>query len=314
MHTVLVNFQRWKESSETKSRRISYIFDTRNFHVRMACACTAILTLSIVGCRLTSIQIADGKSLAIALVVSLAAFMPLPLYWHERQRMDMREGALVIPWALILAVILPFSVDATARLGMPLQDANLVRIDRAFGFNVLEITAWASHHWLGSVINRTYPLLLLLLPVAAFGPALAGKWAEARDFVAANIAAFVIGLAAFALIPAIGPWYGYHVAGGLEQIRCQTDLLLLRVPGPYIFHPAGIVCFPSFHVIWAILCARALWGFRFLRFPVILLSGMIILSTLTTGWHYFADVLAGAIVAALSISLSARHNRAYAIQ
>jgi membrane-associated phospholipid phosphatase len=53
--------------------------------------------------------------------------------------------------------------------------------------------------------------------------------------------------------------------------------------------------------MWAILCARALWGFKPLRIPLAALSGMIILSTMTTGWHYFSDVLAGVLLAAVSI-------------
>jgi membrane-associated phospholipid phosphatase len=71
-------------------------------------------------------------------------------------------------------------------------------------------------------------------------------------------------------------------------------------------HPAiyGVVCFPSFHVIWAILCAAALWTYKPLRVPVALVYGLIILSTMTTGWHYFIDVVAGAVVALLSLKAS----------
>jgi membrane-associated phospholipid phosphatase len=135
-----------------------------------------------------------------------------------------------------------------------------------------------------------------------FLPALTGKWRDARAFVIGNLAAFAIGIPMFALLPAIGPWYGYNFAGTWAQMYCQTDLLLLRSSGPHSAQLAGVVCFPSFHVIWAILCARALWGFRYLRIPISILSGMIILSTMTTGWHYFSDVVAGAVVATLSIA------------
>jgi membrane-associated phospholipid phosphatase len=64
---------------------------------------------------------------------------------------------------------------------------------------------------------------------------------------------------------------------------------------------------PSFHVIWAILCAAALWGYRPLRVPVALLSIMIVFSTLTTGWHYFTDVLAGVVVAAIAMVIARRY-------
>lgn len=61
------------------------------------------------------------------------------------------------------------------------------------------------------------------------------------------------------------------------------------------------MCFPSFHVIWAVLSARALWGFRYLPVPVTMLAALISISTMTTGWHYFADVLGGLMIAWISI-------------
>ena len=103
-------------------------------------------------------------------------------------------------------------------------------------------------HWLGTLLNRSYPWLLPLLAAAAFAPALMGKMKHAREFLLANFAAFAIGLPLFALLPAVGPWYCYHLAANPAQAACWAQLLALRVPGPYIFQEqaAGVVCFPSF--------------------------------------------------------------------
>lgn len=68
---------------------------------------------------------------------------------------------------------------------------------------------------------------------------------------------------------------------------------------------AAIVCFPSFHVIWAILSAIALGGtWRFLRIPSALFATLVIASTMSTGWHYATDVLGGLIIAAVSLLLA----------
>jgi len=292
-----IKIERWLR---IKMHRLRYV---SKFHRWMACACAGILVISVIACRLALVQLSLGDSM-IALFVVLAGVLPLPLYWHEKQRIDMREGAMAIVWALVLAIILPISVYAAARAGMPLQDANFSRLDAAFGVSVPSMMAWASHHLLGVVLNWSYILLIPLLPIAVFVPALTGKWKDARVFLVANIAAFSIGLVGFALLPAVGPWYGYHFAGTAQQMRCQSDLLLLRIPGPNSIQAAGVVCFPSFHVIWAILCARALWGFKLVRIPLTVLATMIIFSTMTTGWHYFCDVLAGVIVAFLSIAIA----------
>jgi membrane-associated phospholipid phosphatase len=94
------------------------------------------------------------------------------------------------------------------------------------------------------------------------------------------------------------------VAPTPHQFDCQTAILLFRAPEHRVTHIDAIICFPSFHVIWSISCAAALWGFRFARIPVALLSGMIVVSTVTTGWHYICDVAAGLVVAILSLAIA----------
>ncbi len=295
------NIARYAEAAE---RRIRSGIDL-GFHLRMVYAVLTLVIVSFIGCRLTSIH-TDISGRVIAILVILAMIPPLPIYWHEKGRASWRESALVIPWELLLAAILSFPVLIAARLRLPLRDDLFGHIDQSLGVSVPGIMAWADHHWLGMLLDRSYPWLLPFLAVAAFAPALLGKVNHAREFLLANLAAFAIGLPLFALLPAVGPWYYYHLAPNPAQASCWEQLLSLRLPGPYIFHEqaAGVVCFPSFHVIWAILCAAALWGFRPIRIPIALLSGMIILSTLTTGWHYFSDVLGGIAVAALSMAIA----------
>jgi membrane-associated phospholipid phosphatase len=146
-----------------------------------------------------------------------------------------------------------------------------------------------------------------LLPLAVLLPVLAGRLKYAKEFLVANLISFAIGLPLFALLPAVGPWRYYHFLPTQSQTAsCELPLLAMRLTGTYVLgsQEVGVVCFPSFHVAWAILFLAALWGFRWLRIPVVLVSGMVILSTMTTGWHYFVDVLGGIILAIISIVLA----------
>jgi hypothetical protein len=275
------------------------------FHRRMVYFLLSILSISIVGGKLTQIH-TDVSGRVIAIVTMFAMISPLPLYWNEKGRTKFREASLVLPWEMVFAATLSFPTLIAARLRFPLQDSLFGRIDESLGIHVPGIVEWANQHWLGTLINSSYSRLLPLLAVAAFVPALMGHMKRAREFLLANLVAFAVGLPLFACLPAVGPWYYYHLVPNASQADCWAQLLALRLPGPYIFQEqaAGIICFPSFHVIWAILCAAALWDYRFLRVPIALLSAMIIASTLTTGWHYFSDVLGGIAVAALSLSVA----------
>ena len=293
--SLLIEIAQHRVQSSTHSR----------FHLRMACAGLILMVICFAGCRLTSIHIEVGKYVGTVFVL-LAMLAPLPVYWHEKGRITLRESTLVIPWEMLVAVLVPATVLIAGRSRMPLQDSLFAHMDQALGVNVPSVMGWASSHWLGRIIDRSYGLLLPLLVIAALVPGLTGKMKYAREFLLANLVAFAIGISAFALLPAVGPWYYYHTLPNSLQAVCQSGLLSLRLPGPFVplSQGAGFICFPSFHVIWAILCAAALWGFRSLRIPIALLSGTIVVSTMTTGWHYFSDVLAGVVVAVLAIAIA----------
>lgn len=248
---------------------------------------------------------------SFAFCLALAAWLPLPLYWLEKHRPRFASAAFAIPWGLALALIIPQAVDVLARSNLPLRDPLLVSIDSRLHVSVPAIVRWANIYWLGRCINATYPLLLWMLPIGLFAPALAGKATHAREYVLANACAFGLGLPIFALMPAIGPWYGYHFAGFASQEALQVEILALRDTVPHAMEIAGVVCFPSFHVIWAVLFCRALWAFRRFRLPVALVSTLVILSTITTGWHYFVDVLAGLLIGGGSIWLAGLLGASY---
>ena len=276
------------------------------FHLQMAYASVFLLTLVFTGCRLMSIRLNEPTDALIAVAIVIVATMPLPLYWHEKGKLHLRDAAFAISWAFLFTACIPFTVAIAARAGapMPLQDLRFAQLDQSMGISVPYIMAFADRLGVSNAINHTYVWLEPFLAISFLLPALTGKVLPARRFVTSNLIAFAIGLPLFLLLPAVGPWSGYHFPPGIDRYACEAGLLQLRQPGPYIFHPAGVVCFPSFHVIWAILAAHTLWCFRWLRMPALLLAGLIILSTMTLGWHYFVDVLAGMVVAATAVMLS----------
>jgi membrane-associated phospholipid phosphatase len=58
----------------------------------------------------------------------------------------------------------------------------------------------------------------------------------------------------------------------------------------------GVITFPSFHTIMALLVVQAWWWNRFLRLPVLGWNLAVIFSTLPMGGHYFVDLIAGALL------------------
>src|ERR1700758_412294 len=129
------------------------------------------------------------------------------------------------------------------------------------------LVLWANAHWIGRAVSHCYVLLLPMMAAAVFVPAFTGRLKDGQRLLIANLIAFAIATPLFAVVPALGPWAYYHFPATADQTYCQLQLIELRAHGTYLFQSqgAGIVSFPSFHVIWAILCGSALWGFRKLR-------------------------------------------------
>jgi hypothetical protein len=288
---------------KAKPSRIPLILD---FHFQLACISAILLLVDVIGCRMTHVAIPYLFAIVRALILVLAGLQALPIYWHSKGRKDLRDASLTLLWFALFIILLPYPIDVVTKLGsqFPLQDPALARFDTWLGINVPAIAQWAGGNAFGHWITRRYGTLVPFMYLSLFLPALTGKAERAREFVTANFLMVLIGIPFLAFLPAVGPWYGFYVVATPGEIQAQADLFALRQSGPfgpYTHHFAAVVCFPSGHVMGAIFAAYSLWIYRHFRIPIALLSASIIFSTMTTEWHYFADVLGGAVEAFLLI-------------
>jgi len=273
-------------------------------HLFMSFACISILVLSELGFWLTKLTVSGvGWSLAAAFVVA-AVVLPVAAFLHEKGRSEWRDNVLVIPWCIFLGVLTPLPVLVAARLRMPFCDALFEGLERAFGLSTVSVMRWTGHPSLNWFFHLAYNQTLLFLILAIFLPPAMNK-RESKVFVLANAIALFIGVFCFAIFPVIGPWRTENFAPSPLQVHAQQTLLALRSPGKTVFSlstdQVGIVGFPSFHAVWAVLCAAAFWGFKRLRPLLVLVSVAIAISTITTGWHYILDTAGGIATAFLSL-------------
>ena len=178
-----------------------------------------------------------------------------------------------------------------ARLSPPLVDDWLVRCDRLLGFSTLR--PWQAT---GAGIFLTIAYYSLLVQTAATIAILGlrNQREPLERFLQQMMVAGLIVLACFLVAPAIGPC---AVAPSADQVHYLEHFQELRAgarTGLDLADAEGLITFPSFHVVWALLlvaaCPRPLKAFS------ILLNSAVIVATLTTGWHYLSDVLAGIVV------------------
>ncbi|HEY6448229.1 MAG TPA: phosphatase PAP2 family protein, partial [Acidobacteriaceae bacterium] len=188
----------------------------------------------------------------------------------------------------------------------PLIDAQLTAMDARMHFATITVVHLAAH-WraVKAVFVIAYALEpLLLLTALVFLPFM-GHAEASRRYVLGIVVAAVITAGAFALWPAAGPWMTEGYRPTHSQTLATGYLQLLKTPKPVALdmQDAGIVAFPSFHTLLALLSAIALSSMRRLRVAAWVIAALIIISTLTTGWHYLTDVLGGIVLTAISVAV-----------
>ncbi len=212
---------------------------------------------------------------------------------------------------LIVALLTPLTYVA-ASVDLPLQDGHLAMLDRAFGLDWPGYCAFFNARpWLFHYLSLGYRLIawpILGLPVIL---GMSGQYERLQQFTLAFTLALIVTTVASTLVPAEGAFFGNHVAvdafshitpgGYLDQIRdfpAVRDGALRALDLP---HLVGIITFPSFHAVSAVLFIWGLWGVWWMRPFALITNGLMLAATPIGGGHYFVDVFAGIAVAVLTI-------------
>lgn len=205
---------------------------------------------------------------------------------------------------------------ALAAFGRPCVDPQLAACDAALGVHLPSIVAWTgAHPSIQQVLQLAYNSLLWQTPLVIVLLGFAGRREDLQGFVRQFILSTLACALVFAIAPADGPFAAYGYEPSATQARYLEHLHQLRdgTRTTVTWRGAeGLITFPSFHTCWAILLTWSVRRWWWALAPFAIVNALVIASTLTTGWHYFADVLGGTVVAAGSILLSnvwVRHAR-----
>lgn len=270
---------------------------------------TAVILLSVIDlvlCHRLGLQFYGWSRLALAAGVTAG----VALFYHISGRSTALARAA--HWTLLWLVFVNAGtvlVYLAAACGGSTHDATFAAIDAALGF---DWTRWydflVSHRDLRFVLWLAYMSLFPQILISIFWFSWRGLDYYNYELLLDNIASLTITAAIFLMLPAIGhqdPGRGPDLA----------VLLALRSGGPWSFDLSalqGLVSFPSYHTVLAVLLTYA-HRRSSLLWPVALVNAVMLFSIPIIGQHYLADILAGALVAALAIAATAVAQRPPAV-
>ena len=199
-----------------------------------------------------------------------------------------------------------------ATFNRPLIDPVLVDIDAGLRCHLPAIVSWAqAHPTVQRLLQMAYDTLLPQTAlIATLG--LVGDRRPLEVFVQRFMISALLTAALFYAYPAAGPFeaFGYELSEVQSRYMAHFEGLRAGQMETISLQQAeGLITFPSFHATWAILLALSCRHRPWLFALSALLNGMVLIATLTTGWHYLADVYAGVIVAAIAIGACHWLNR-----
>jgi membrane-associated phospholipid phosphatase len=255
---------------------------------------------------------------SVATRVAVACAMLAAPWSYARKRPRLARGLEATGLVSVVTLLLGSASYLGVALALPLWDERLAGFDRALGFDWNAHLAYvAASDQLAYALVLSYRLSVLLAFVVIVVLATVGELHRLRQFLLLFTSTLTLVIAVSSLTPALGA-YAWHEppptvleslpdarAGRwhLRHFRSLRDGSMRVIP---LAGLQGLVTFPSFHTVLAILAAWAIRPARLFRYPAYLFSGAAVLSTLAVGGHYLVDVLGGAAIAVAAIVIVTR--------
>lgn len=190
----------------------------------------------------------------------------------------------------------------------PTIDHWLVHADNTLGFNQLALIKFVStHNWLKETFIDGYNSLIPELTILPLLMAVLLCERRVKVFLFAMLLTYPVGTMIFYFFPTTAPASVMHsVYFTFQEHDTFIKFYQMHHHLKVTTDMGGLIAFPSFHVIWAVLLIYLVRDKKWLFFPVLLWNLVLIGSTVCLGWHYLLDVIAGITIGSGCIYASER--------
>lgn len=278
---------------------------------------------------LDAVWILAGHFRIDAVNYALMAAMVLPLMagaaFYGMRRRDETLNALLAN--TVFLVVLPAGCSLLSYLLVtvagPRIDAELLSLDRMMGFDWAALMTLASAH---PGLNRVLALAYVsVMPQTVVLMLALGLWRKNAEIYRLSLT-LAIGALITLTLWTIAPSFGaFSVVVLPDDVTRKLGLVLdfdygrslvqMLKDGPGFISPAelrGIVGFPSYHTLQALVLAWHARSLPYARWPFFAINALVLISIPIQGGHHLTDMLGGLAVTAAAIWAAARIVRAAA--
>jgi len=219
---------------------------------------------------------------------------------------SLAAGFVIVASALM--AVLNYILMGTA---FTLWDDKFASVDQAIGFDWIALLEWMEERpTLSWILVKAYSTSFVQVLSVIFIYSLMRRMDRVLEFIALYAITGTLVAIVSMLLPAFGAHFyyqpdpvlfdqysklGYVHIETLQQLRAGTY-------GSLGFETVvGMVSFPSFHTILAIIVTYSVRDNRILFVPVAVLNCFVVMSTLTEGGHYLVDIFGGTFISLVVI-------------
>jgi len=252
----------------------------------------------------------------LALPAAFIAVLATAAFVYRHRRPDENIVAMVVALQQLvlftcLGILLSYMVAAR---GGPFWDADFQRWDSTLGLDwraYLDLVN--ARPLLGRVFSLAYQSLMPQMIAVILALGFSGRLLQLRMVAIAAILSGTATILISGLAPAMGNFVflglgpqdypNLHPGAAFVHVGDLTALRAGTLRSVSLNEMQGIITFPSYHAALATVFA---WGFwrspALVRWPGLIVAALTLLSTPIDGGHYFVDILAGMILAALALA------------
>jgi hypothetical protein len=242
----------------------------------------------------------------VSILLAITALLAMSVYAWLRNMPKLAETALFVFFYLLFPTVGVRLSFLLTTLDRPLIDGLLLAGDRALGFDWRAYAAFvASHPIYHALTFAAYmsPIWQALACTVIFSYTRPGI----RNYETLFILTFalIMTLAVYAIAPALGPL-------SLFGEETQSSQILRQIRAGHLTGLAytGIVSFPSYHTVMAVVFTYANRGIRGSFHAFVILNILMLLGIPYYGDHYLVDMIGGILTASLAITVG---HRLYAV-
>lgn len=246
----------------------------------------------------------------IALIPITLFLIKLGLWLSVEKNSIYHQASNELIFFMVVMSVIAFASNAIQLTPFPPIDSKIIFLESMLDVHLTTLMEWTnSLPAFKRVLIYVYdslPYQMSLLPLTLI---VAGRFTTLKEYYFLILVTALLGFTLYYFFPTIAP------ASSIQSPLFSQGQFATGIKFNEIHHhqypstiDGGLIAFPSFHVIWALLCLYLVKDWPILLTILSINNSLLIASCVLLGWHYPTDVIASLIVVFLSYLLMSRYR------